>query len=128
MGDLDLNNLNYKSIKITNSIIEGNITATNTTLNGDAIFTNTSFKKDATFFNSEIEGNVDFSSVGSMEMQTSANLGSPKVQSLILTALKRTLISQHPNSKNLEVFIVPYSKEMQALVNHILMGLIPNSN
>ncbi len=61
VGDLDLNNLNYKSIKITNSIIEGNITATNTTVNGDAIFTNTSFKKDATFFNSEIDGNADFS-------------------------------------------------------------------
>ncbi|MFB3765926.1 MAG: pentapeptide repeat-containing protein [Methanotrichaceae archaeon] len=61
IGDLELDRPEYNSIKIINSIIEGNISASNASFNGDVYFTNTSFRKNATFFNSEFKGNVDFS-------------------------------------------------------------------
>lgn len=61
VGDLVLDQLEYKYLKITNSIIEGNISASNATFDGDVLFTNTSFLKNSAFFNSELRGNVDFS-------------------------------------------------------------------
>jgi len=61
IGDLQLDQSDYNSLKITNSIILGNISASNATFNSDVDFTNTIFCKKATFFNSDFEGQVDFS-------------------------------------------------------------------
>lgn len=61
MGDLELNQPTYKSLKITNSIIEGNISAPGVSFNEKVDCTNTSFCKKATFFGANFGGEVDFS-------------------------------------------------------------------
>ncbi len=60
-GDLELNQAVYKSLKITNSIIEGNISAPGATFNEKIDFTNTSFCKNTSFFGATFGGEVDFS-------------------------------------------------------------------
>lgn len=60
IGDIELNQAEYESIKITNSVIEGNISVLGTIFNGRADFKNTSFHKKATFFGTRFEGETDF--------------------------------------------------------------------
>lgn len=61
IGDIELTKPFYKSMRITNSIVEGNISALGTVFNGKVDFTDTSFRKNATFFNAKFGGEVDFS-------------------------------------------------------------------
>lgn len=59
-GDVALNQAEYKSIKITNSIVDGNISFLGVTFGGNADLKNTSFLRNVTFFGSKFTGEADF--------------------------------------------------------------------
>lgn len=62
IGDLKLNLPEYKSIEITDSIFEGNLSLISTTITEKAYFKNISFLKGATFFAMKFGGEADFNS------------------------------------------------------------------
>lgn len=59
-GDLNLDQAKYESIKITNSIIEGNLSSTGNVFDGHFSFLNTSFLKNVTFFQATFDREADF--------------------------------------------------------------------
>ena len=61
IGDLELVNDEYKSIIITNSTFDGNISALGTAITNKAIFKNISFRKNASFTSTNFDGETDFS-------------------------------------------------------------------
>lgn len=60
IGDLNLNKPQYNYIKITNSIIKGNVSCEGATIAGDVDFENTSFYKDAMFNDTKFLGQASF--------------------------------------------------------------------
>jgi len=62
VGDLDLGGMQYNSIRITNSVIEGNASGKGATFVREVDFSNTSFRKDAVFNQSKFLAEVNFNS------------------------------------------------------------------
>jgi hypothetical protein len=61
IGDLELQQNEYKSIKISDSIIEGNVSFSGSTFSDIVNFKNVKFQKNATFIGTTFDGPVDFS-------------------------------------------------------------------
>lgn len=59
-GDLDLNKSQYNSIKITNSILDGNVSGKGIAFYGDVDFSNTSFLKNAIFNGTKFMAEANF--------------------------------------------------------------------
>ena len=60
IGDLKLNQQEYKSFKITNSIIDGNVSFSGTTFSEKTEFKNISFLKNVLFYKTRFDEEVDF--------------------------------------------------------------------
>jgi hypothetical protein len=60
VGDLDLGNREFKSLKITNSVIDGNASFSNAIFSEKTKFKNTSFLKNALFYKTIFNGEGDF--------------------------------------------------------------------
>jgi hypothetical protein len=60
VGDLDLANREFKSLKITNSVIDGNVSFSNAIFSEKTKFKNTSFLKSALFYKTIFNGEGDF--------------------------------------------------------------------
>lgn len=60
IGDLDLGNREFKSFRITNSVIGGNASFSNAIFSEKTEFKNTSFLKDALFYKTRFNGEADF--------------------------------------------------------------------
>lgn len=61
IGDLNLDQKEYKSINITNSIINGNISFSGAVISDAANFNNTTFQRNVTFVGTRFIGPADFS-------------------------------------------------------------------
>jgi uncharacterized protein YjbI with pentapeptide repeats len=61
IGNIILNQAEFKSLKITNSVVDGNISLLGGSFSGKADLRNTSFLKNVSFFGSKFSGEVDFS-------------------------------------------------------------------
>lgn len=60
IGDISINQAEYNSIKISNSIIDGNVSFIGSTFNKKVDLKGNSFLKNVTFFGSKFVGEVDF--------------------------------------------------------------------